>query len=142
MARRILFVTYLAIYLFRLLNRNGVSHCEPGSIRVLIVDDHAMVRTGLATFLETSDDLDLVGQAVVDLCEQFQPEEAVQAVIRTAWQETAPGHALTLREREVLVLLVAGHNNPQISERLCISPGKTRSHVSSILTKLGVSNRG
>jgi NarL family two-component system response regulator LiaR len=191
----------------------------------MIVDDHAMVRTGLATFLEVSDDLDLVGQAIngqeaVDLCEQFQPDvilmdlvmpkmdgvaatriirerwpqvqiialtsfqekelvqdalqagaisyllknvsmddlteavraahagratlaqEAMQVLVRAASQGPALGHDLTPREREVLVLLVEGLNNPQISERLYISLGTTRSHVSNILSKLGVSNRG
>ena len=32
-------------------------------IRVVVVDDHAMVRTGLAALLEASDDLTVVGQA-------------------------------------------------------------------------------
>ena len=59
---------------------------EPGPIRVMIVDDHAMVRTGLATFLEVSDDLELVGQAsngreAVDLCEQFQPDVVLMDLV-------------------------------------------------------------
>ena len=32
-------------------------------IRVLIVDDHAMVRMGLATFLDTEEDIEVVGEA-------------------------------------------------------------------------------
>ncbi|MGD8820103.1 MAG: response regulator transcription factor [Anaerolineae bacterium] len=69
-------------------------------------------------------------------------QEALQVLIQAASQEPVPGHDLTPREREVLVLIVDGLNNPQISERLCISLGTTRSHVSNILSKLGVSNRG
>ena len=32
-------------------------------IRVLIVDDHAVVRQGLRTFLESEDDIEVVGEA-------------------------------------------------------------------------------
>jgi DNA-binding CsgD family transcriptional regulator/tetratricopeptide (TPR) repeat protein len=49
---------------------------------------------------------------------------------------------LTPREREVLALLADGRTNRQIAETLFIS-GKTASvHVSNILAKLGVANRG
>jgi NarL family two-component system response regulator LiaR len=193
-------------------------------IRVLIVDDHAMVRTGLATFLEVSEGLELIGEAgngtdAIRLCEQAQPDvilmdlvmpgmdgvtaigvikerwpaiqiialtsfqegemvqdalkagaisyllknvsmgelvraiqdasigrstmsqEAVQALVQSTSQDAHSDYGLTPREFEVLELLVAGLNNPEISERLVISIGTTRTHVSNIFSKLGVSNR-
>lgn len=36
---------------------------DAGPIRVLIVDDHAVVRSGLRTFLDLLDDIDVVGEA-------------------------------------------------------------------------------
>jgi DNA-binding CsgD family transcriptional regulator len=49
--------------------------------------------------------------------------------------------ALTSRELEVLRLLAAGYTNPQIGEALYISRKTASHHVSSVLTKLGVSTR-
>ncbi|MEE4597059.1 response regulator transcription factor [Streptomyces sp. DSM 41524] len=36
---------------------------EPGRIRVLLVDDHQVVRRGLRTFLQVQDDIEVVGEA-------------------------------------------------------------------------------
>ena len=36
---------------------------EPHPIRVIIVDDHAVVRSGLSAFMLAFDDLELVGEA-------------------------------------------------------------------------------
>jgi DNA-binding CsgD family transcriptional regulator/tetratricopeptide (TPR) repeat protein len=49
---------------------------------------------------------------------------------------------LTPREREVLVLLADGRTNRQIAEALFISAKTASVHVSNILAKLGVANRG
>ena len=48
---------------------------------------------------------------------------------------------LTEREIEVLRLLAKGLNNKDIAERLFLSEGTVRNHVSTILSKLGVSDR-
>ena len=48
---------------------------------------------------------------------------------------------LTLREREVLALLVGGASGREISEELGISRNTVRTHVQSILTKLQVHSR-
>jgi DNA-binding NarL/FixJ family response regulator len=48
---------------------------------------------------------------------------------------------LTSREREVLVAVAAGSSNVEIAEELFVGPATIKSHVSSILTKLGLSNR-
>jgi NarL family two-component system response regulator LiaR len=55
-------------------------------IKVLIVDDHAVVRNGLATFLMTSDDMELVGEAAsgeqaVELCQQLEPDVVLMDLV-------------------------------------------------------------
>ncbi len=67
--------------------------------------------------------------------------EAAQALVETANQPPAPGLDLTEREREVLALMVEGLNNTQIAGRLSVSPSTIKSHVSNILSKLGVASR-
>jgi DNA-binding CsgD family transcriptional regulator len=49
--------------------------------------------------------------------------------------------ALSPREREVMEYVARGLTNSEIAAALVISPITVRNHVSSILTKLGVSNR-
>ena len=48
---------------------------------------------------------------------------------------------ITNREREVLVQLAQGKTNKQISQSLMLSPSTVRNHISSIFTKLKISNR-
>jgi NarL family two-component system response regulator LiaR len=193
-------------------------------IRVMLVDDHTMVRRGLATFLKAFDDLELAGeaengQAAIQLCAKLQPDvilmdmampdmngatatrairqqfpnvqvialtsfkeeelvksaleagaigyllkdvsadelvrairsahagratlspEAAQALVHAASQPPTPGNDLTEREREVLALMIEGLNNTQIAGKLTVSSSTVKSHVSNILSKLGVASR-
>jgi NarL family two-component system response regulator LiaR len=190
----------------------------------MIVDDHTMVRRGLATILKVFDDLQLVGEAengaeAIQLCGDILPDvvlmdmvmpdmdgaaatravcqkypqvqvialtsfkegdlvknaleagaigyllkdvsaddlvrairaahagratlspEAAQALVETANLPPVPGLDLTEREREVLALMVEGLNNTQIAGKLTVSPSTIKSHVSNVLSKLGVASR-
>ena len=101
--------------------------------------------------------------AVGYLLKDTTPEELVRAIRRTAAgesplnpgvarrllrelaheaeREMPQGEALSPRETEVLRLLARGLGNLAIGERLFISEATVRTHVSSILAKLGVANR-
>ncbi len=59
---------------------------EAKVIRVLIVDDHDMLREGLAAFLRTYPDLELVGQAAsaqeaIDLCGRVSPDVVLMDLV-------------------------------------------------------------
>jgi two-component system, NarL family, response regulator LiaR len=196
-------------------------------IRVLIADDHAVVRQGLRTFLELQDDIEVVGDvadgaAAVErtldrgpdvvlmdlvmpgiggveairmirerrpevrvlvltsfgedeqifpavtagaagyLLKDVEPQELVRA-IRAAHEGEALLHpavaarlmeefssgqgprsaesSLTAREREVLELIARGLPNKLIARELGIAEKTVKTHVSAILSKLGVTDR-
>jgi NarL family two-component system response regulator LiaR len=59
---------------------------RPNPIRVMVVDDHNMVRRGLVAYLEEEPDLELVGEAAdgeeaVQLCEQLLPDVILMDLI-------------------------------------------------------------
>jgi NarL family two-component system response regulator LiaR len=193
-------------------------------IRVLVVDDHAMVRLGLATLIKSFEDLQFVGEAengkaAVQRCEEVHPDvilmdmvmpemdgavatrvirqrfpqvevialtsfktadlvknaleagaigyllkdvsadelvaaihlahagratlspEVAQTLVDTAQGLLSHAPSLTEREMEVLTLMVEGLNNTQIAGKLTVSPSTIKSHVSNILSKLGVASR-
>jgi NarL family two-component system response regulator LiaR len=192
-------------------------------IRVLVADDHAVVRQGLRTFLDLQEDIVVVGEAAdgeealaeiertapdvvlmdlvmpgldgiealrrlrerapgaraivlssfIDddrlfpavragaagyLLKDVQPQELV-AAIRTVHAggsllhpvvaarlmeelaSSAPLEQLTAREREVLALIGRGLANKLIARELGIAEKTVKAHVSSVLSKLGLTDR-
>lgn len=66
------------------MEKQVVVNSEP--IRVIIVDDHEIVRNGLAVFLETCEDLQLVGEAsngadAIRKCDELHPDVVVMDLI-------------------------------------------------------------
>ncbi|WP_238009801.1 response regulator transcription factor [Dactylosporangium sp. AC04546] len=192
-------------------------------IRVLVVDDHPVVRQGLRTFLDLQDDITVVGEAddsasclaevaatdpdvvLLDLrmpggdgvealrglraadvarprvlvITSFTDPSAVLPAVRAGaagyvYKDVDPpalaaairavhaGHVLlhpdvarlladsgpppdathlTAREREVLAEVARGRSNREIARALGLAEKTVKTHVSAILTKLGVQDR-
>ena len=190
-------------------------------IRVLVVDDHPVVRQGLRTFLDLQDGLTVVGEAAdgdaaVAAADELRPDVVLldlkmpgadgvtalrglrdagnpaKVLVITSFTEPATvlpavragaagyvykdvdppalaaairavhaGHVLlhpdvarlladgesrlavhlTAREREVLGAIARGRANREIARDLGLSEKTVKTHVSAILTKLGVQDR-
>lgn len=59
---------------------------EPKTIRVMLVDDHAVVRSGLSTFLMTCDDMELVGEVssgeqALAMCRKVKPDVVLMDLV-------------------------------------------------------------
>jgi NarL family two-component system response regulator LiaR len=79
-------------------------------IRVLIVDDHEMVRGGLAVFLHSADDLELVGEAetgeeAIQLWASIQPHVVLMDLILPEMDGIAATRAI--RQQHPRIQLVA-----------------------------------
>ena len=79
------------------------------------------------------------GEALLD---PAVTQRIFQEVRKAAKEEEASAFsALTQQEKHVLVLVSEGKTNREIAKALFLSEGTVRNYVSSILSKLGVSNR-
>jgi DNA-binding NarL/FixJ family response regulator len=108
------------------------------------------VRQGAMGLVLKDKPLDVVVRAIekVHAGEVWLDRRLIADVLSTA-NEARPGNgvelrrikALTAREREVIALLGKGIKNREIAEQLSISEATVRHHLTSVFSKLGVTDR-
>jgi|DewCreStandDraft_5_1066085.scaffolds.fasta_scaffold00055_56 DNA-binding NarL/FixJ family response regulator len=85
-----------------------------GRIRVLIADDHAVLRQALRLLLETHDEVEVVGDVgdgreAVELAEQLQPDVVLMDLAMPGLNGIDATRQLTQRARGVRVLVLSGY---------------------------------
>jgi NarL family two-component system response regulator YdfI len=115
-----------------------------GGVRAILLGDAtgaelaAAAHSAAAGLLTLSGDLsDLVRQGLL----AHSRDEAEDSVGGTAPSSDASPEHLTLREREVLEMMIEGLSNKELAAHLNISAHTVKFHISSILGKLGASTR-
>jgi DNA-binding NarL/FixJ family response regulator len=103
------------------------------------------MRAGAAGFLYKDVDPDALVRAVRSVHDGntvLAPEAAGSLVRSRARSAAVAGfEALTAREREVLAQVAEGRSNREIARLLHMSEKTVKTHVSSVLAKLGVADR-
>ena len=84
---------------------------ETRSIRVMIVDDHAVVRSGLSALLMAQDDLDMVGEAAngeeaVNVCVRLKPDVVLMDLLMPGMDGVAATQAIKQKCPNVQVLVL------------------------------------
>ena len=92
---------------------------DPNPIRVMIVDDHDMVRRGLATFLKVQPDLELVGEAgsgeeAVRLCRQLWPDVILMDLVMPGMDGAAATRAIREYCPEIQVIALTSFKEKEL----------------------------
>ncbi len=88
-------------------------------VRILIADDHAMVRSGLRLFLMAFDDLELVGEAAngaeaVNLAESILPDVILMDLIMPNMDGIQATREIHLRFPQIKVIALTSFTEPQL----------------------------
>jgi NarL family two-component system response regulator LiaR len=92
---------------------------QSNPIRVVLVDDHAVVRSGLGAFLLAFDDLELVGEAgggeeAVRLCEQVHPDVILMDLVMPGMDGAAATRAIRERCPQVQVIALTSFKEDEL----------------------------
>ncbi len=92
---------------------------QPTPIRVMLVDDHAVVRSGLAAFLMAFDDLEMVGEAdsgekALVLCEQTRPDVVLMDLVMPDMDGVAATQAIRERYPNVQVIALTSFREEEL----------------------------
>lgn len=88
-------------------------------IRVVIADDHAVVRRGLRTFLELQDDVDVVGEAAsgvecVSISAELQPDVILLDIAMPGLDGVETTRQLTASGSTSRILLITSFTDPAV----------------------------
>ena len=144
----------------RLPGASGIEACEEitqlyPEVRVVMLTSYAedemlfsAIRAGASGYLLkqiNSDDLIRSLESVRrgdELLDPLVTQRVFQEVRRAVKEEEASAFAiLSQQEKHVLILVSEGKTNREIAKSLFLGEGTVRNYVSSILSKLGASNR-
>jgi DNA-binding NarL/FixJ family response regulator len=125
--RVVMLTTYdLDEYVFRALRAGASGFLLKDASRERLLEAIRVVHAGDALLAPS-----VTRRLVADYARRTDPVEPPSAVLA----------ALTPRERETLTLLARGLSNGEIAERLVVTEATVKSHVSAVLTKLGLRDR-
>lgn len=89
------------------------------TIRVMIVDDHGMVRKGLRAYLKSDPDLLVVGEArdgqeALELCESLHPDVVLMDLVMPALDGVAATRAIRERYPQVQVIALTSYHEKEL----------------------------
>jgi NarL family two-component system response regulator LiaR len=95
---------------------------ESGAIRVMIVDDHLMVRDGIGVFLSVFDDLEVVaeagdGEQALELCAQAQPDVILMDILMPGMDGPAATRQIRQEYPQIQVIALTSFVEEELVQR-------------------------
>ncbi len=95
---------------------------DKNPIRIILVDDHAMLRRGLRFFLAGFDDLDLVGEAgggaeAIRLCTELEPDVVLMDMVMPDMDGAAATEAILQQNPATQVIALTSFQEEDLIER-------------------------